>query len=155
MLLHGVSSAKNEGTQPPNSRRWLPTLKANGIPSKPVNRLKEVAVTTELSEQTLNFTKRLKQRLTGVGIKGGLLAVLALIALIAIAVRDSDDNRLRKDDRAAIELLTLAHERHNGMILISGTIRGLESSLKAPFSVLATAFNADGAIVASSRGHQP
>ena len=83
-------------------------------------------------------------------IKGGLLAVLALITLIAITVRDSDDNRLRENDRAAIELLTLAYERHNGMVLIPGTVRGLENSLNAPLSVLATACNAEGAIVASS-----
>ena len=133
-------------------------LKARGITPRPGDPPEtEPAPPADLFEPPLDSTGGWKRRLTGVGVAGALLAVLVSVALIAVtggeSGRDDGTNGTQENERAPVELLTLAHERHDGMLSISGTVRNLENGPDEQLSVLAMAFDDDGTMVASGRTH--
>ena len=94
-------------------------------------------------------------RLTGIGVAGALLVVVVSVAIFAVprgGAEENEPNRL--DERVPVELLTLTHEREDGMLAISGTVRNPEDGLDEPqLSVLAMVFDDSGAMVASGRAN--
>ena len=132
-------------------------LKARGIEPRPADpHDTEPTPPAGLFEHPLDSTRGWMRRLTGVGVAGALLAVLVSVAVLAVsgggAGRDAGDDGPRENERVPVELLTLAHERQDGMLAIWGTVRNPEEGLDEPqLSVLAMAFDDDGAMVASGR----
>ena len=126
------------------------------VPTPPPER-EAASGPADLFEPSVDSTAGWQRRLTGVGAAGALLATLVSIAIFAMSGGSSagdgegDPSELGTE-RVPVELLTLAHERLNGMLAISGTVRNPEDGIDEPqLSVLAMAFDDDGTMVASGR----
>jgi len=134
-------------------------LKAQGITPSPIDPPETPpAPPADLFDRQLDSTSGWQRRLAGVGAAGALLAVLVLVAVRAVspgdaASLDARENQPHENERPPVELLTLAHERRDGMLSISGTVRNLEEGVNEQLSVLAVAFDDDGTMVASGRTH--
>ncbi len=118
----------------------------------------------DLFDRPLDSSSGRPRRLAGVGVAGALLAVLVLVAVRAVSPGDAAsldvlENPPHENERPPVELLTLAHERRDGMLSISGSVRNFEEGMEGmegmdePLSVLAVAFDDDGTMVASGRTH--
>lgn len=135
-------------------------LKAQGITPGPIDPPEtDLAPPAELFDRPRDSRSGWQRRLAGVGVAGALLAVLVFVAVRAVSPEnqasfDIGSDGPHEDERPPVELLTLAHERRDGMLSISGTVRNFEEVMKGmdePLSVLAVAFDEDGTLVASGR----
>ena len=91
------------------------------------------------------------RRLAGLGVAG----IVLLVAVLAAIVTSSAGNRegeTAATDQVPVELLALNHEREDGLLAISGTIRNpLDGKVATHVIVLVMAFDRDGVMVATQR----
>lgn len=134
-------------------------LTAQGIASSPVDPPETHATPPAgLFDRPIDSTSGWRRRLAGVGVAGALLVVLIFVAVRAVssgdaASVDARENAAHPNERPPVELLTLGHERRDGMLSISGTVRNLWEGADDQLSVFAVAFDDDDTIVASGRTH--
>ena len=137
-------------------------LKAQGTTPSPIDPPEtHPTPPADLFDRPLDSSSGWQRRLAGVGVAGALLAVLVFVAVRAVSPGDAASLDVgskgpHEGERPPVELLTLAHERRDGMLSISGTVRNFEEGMEGmdePLSVLAVAFDDDGTMVASGRTH--
>ena len=91
------------------------------------------------------------RRLAGLGLAGIVLLVAVSAAIVTSSASDREDET-GATDQVPVELLALKHEREDGLLAISGTIRNpLDGKVATHVIVLARAFDRDGVIVATQR----
>lgn len=88
-------------------------------------------------------------RAAGLAAAAGLLLTVVLIAVVGL--RDADGGEAGTPSPAPLELLALEHEPVGSALAITGSVRATEASSPGALAVLATALDAGGAAVASSR----
>ena len=134
-------------------------LKAQGITPSPIDPPEtHPTPPAGLFDRPLDSTSGWQRQLAGVGVAGALLVVLILVAVRAVSSGDAAsldvrENAPHPNERPPVELLTLAHERRDGTLSISGTVRSLQEGADEQLSVLAVAFDVDDTMVASGRTH--
>ena len=91
------------------------------------------------------------RRLAGIGM-AGIVLLVAVSAAIFIFAAGNRENETTATDQVPVELLALNHEREDGVLAISGTIRNpLDGRVATHMIVLALAFDRDGVMVATQR----
>jgi hypothetical protein len=91
------------------------------------------------------------RRLAGIGM-AGIVLLVAVSAAIFISAAGNRENETTATDQVPVELLALNHEREDGVLAISGTIRNpLDGRVATHMIVLALAFDRDGVMVATQR----
>ena len=89
--------------------------------------------------------------LAGLGVAGIVLLVAVSVAIVTSSAGDREDETAATD-QVPVELLVLNHEREDGLLAISGTIRNpLDGKVATHVIVLAMAFDHDGVMVATQR----
>ena len=91
------------------------------------------------------------RRLAGMGM-AGIVLLVAISAAIFTSAAGTRENETTATDQVPVELLALNHEREDGLLAISGTIRNpLDGKVATHMIVLALAFDHDGMMVATQR----
>ena len=91
------------------------------------------------------------RRLAGLGVAGIVLLGAVSAAIVTFSAGDQEDEAA-VTDQVPVELLALNHEREDGLLAISGTIRNpLDGKVATHVIVLAMAFDHDGVMVATQR----
>ena len=91
------------------------------------------------------------RRLAGMGM-AGIVLLVAISAAIFTSAAGNRENETTATDQIPVELLALNHEREDGLLAISGTIRNpLDGKVATHMFVLALAFDRDGVMVATQR----
>ena len=156
--MRDVRDMRDMDERPPASHPPAPGPPALAADSsrQPSSRVEEAGRTpvssntpTDLFQTRPDETEGWTRRLAGFGIAG---VVLVVISAAVLTFPGDRRDPLLEEAQVPVELLTLTHEHHDGMLAISGVVRSPgDGPEERHLTVMALALDRDGTVVATGQ----